>query len=437
MKKSDFRGTKQVFSFTLTQYLKSRATLTMLFSMLLVSAVCIFSLFMSADEITSPATPSGLTHIRLENATELDIRVEDIAAAYPSGTLINEVGGELGPHEALITVSLSDNGSLCVEISLSDNSTVSESEAMHLSMAADHAVTLACYRANGITDSQLSSILSDVYVSTDTVSNYIDAQTEAPAGDVPGLEDGSFFILSYAYSIIVLMLVMFSTSFIIQSVVEEKASKLVELLMVSVKPLALILGKILATMLFMSISLLTLLAGAALTTAIMSNFVDVSSVMASLSASGIDFTLSLRIILTIPAVLISIILGYLTFSLIGGVLGACCSKLEDIGAATGGVSLIVLSCYLLTTVGSAAGSRAFVIFCSLCPFVSVFSAPVSYLTGVIGFGTLALSWLIQAAVIVCVALFCARVYGTLIIHRGNRIKLKALISIAKRGGNAQ
>lgn len=416
----------------MVQYLKSRSTITMLVTMFLVSAICMVSLFMSAGSITEDITPeNGLSRVLLTNNTSLDIKPEDIASSYPSPLDVSYEGDTFMEDEALVTISSADGQNFDIKISLSSDSIVTDYEVSRLTSAIDSAVTLARYRASGITDEQLSVALSHIYISDGDISDYLNTQSSSSTDELLDIDNGAFFILSYAYSIIVLILVMFSTSFIIQSIVEEKASKLVELLMVSVKPLALILGKILATMVFMAAALLALGAGMGLTTAVMSNFVDTSSVTSTLASSGIDLTLSLRLILTLPAVLISVVLGYLTFSLIGGVLGACCSKLEDIGAATGGVTFITLICYLLTTVGSTAGSRGFVIFCSLCPFVSVFSAPVAYLTGIIGFGMLCLSWLLQAVVIILVTMFCARVYGTLIIHRGNRIKLKALFAIAR------
>ena len=65
--------------------------------------------------------------------------------------------------------------------------------------------------------------------------------------NTPQREDmESRMAVTYAYTMAVMFLCVFSSSFIVRSVVEEKASKLVEVLMLSVRPLALILGKILA-----------------------------------------------------------------------------------------------------------------------------------------------------------------------------------------------
>ena len=79
------------------------------------------------------------------------------------------------------------------------------------------------------------------------------------------------------------------------------------------------------------------------------------------------------------------------------------------------------------------GSSAAVKVCALLPIISVFIAPVAYASGVIGIGMLLISWLIQCAIIALLAAFASRVYSTLIIHKGNRIKLKQLLKIAKGG----
>ena len=61
------------------------------------------------------------------------------------------------------------------------------------------------------------------------------------------------FAIQYGYSIVVMILCLLSASFIIRCIVTEKDSKLIELLMVSVSPLALLLGKILAVMTYVLI----------------------------------------------------------------------------------------------------------------------------------------------------------------------------------------
>ena len=54
--------------------------------------------------------------------------------------------------------------------------------------------------------------------------------------------DGSRFWVQYGYSILAMMVCLMSASYVIRAVVEEKDSRLVELLLVSVKPMALLAG---------------------------------------------------------------------------------------------------------------------------------------------------------------------------------------------------
>ena len=449
MKKSDLQGTRQVFAFTLTQYFKNKSTIVTLVIMFLFSSIIMGIMAFSGDTVVSdagihpeffPDDSEFTLSVAVINETDLPLSTADIEKKYYDSLLSV---GIFAPDEPVefdadtVRIRLYNTGrGYGLEYSLPEEGETSSYMLEDFEVALRSAINAAYHRANGATEEQIALLHSDVSTYYMTESEYTDMMAPDSTPDVLDPEDGGLFALSYAYSIVVLMLVMFSSSYIIRSVVEEKDSKLVELLMVSVKPLALILGKILATMVFVVAALAALLAGMGISATLIGFFSEApSAVPDALSGLGIDLSMTLRVILIIPALLVSLILAFLTFSLIGGVLGACCSKLEDTGAAVSAISIIALVAYMLTTVGSVSGSYGFAVFCSVCPFVSVFFAPVSYATGIIGFGLLALSWLLQAVVVVLLALFCARVYGALIIHRGNRIKLGALISMARKGGS--
>ncbi len=452
MKKSDLTGTRQVFAFTLTQYFKNKSTIITLVTMFLLSAVMMgvmtFSMGDAMGEMGStsplpdvdPNAPVYTVSLAVINETALSLNAEDIQAAYSYSLLNASIVAPDAPVEfdadtVRVTVGEKEGG-YTLDYSLPDDSELSAEHLYSIEAALLYAIDTAHYRAVGISADALAAANAPIYSGSFALSDYLEQSTPDSAPDILDPENGGLFALSYAYSIVVLMLVMFSASYIIRAVVEEKDSKLVELLMVSVKPLALILGKILATMLFVVAALAALFAGMGITAALIGTVSDSpDAISGALAGLGLDLSVTWRMVLAIPALLISLLLAYFTFSLISGVMGACCSKMEDAGTATTPVALIALASYLLTTVGSVSGSYGFAVFCSVCPFVSVFFAPVSFVTGVIGFGTLALSWLLQAVIVVLLALFCARVYGALIIHRGNRIKLKALIALARKGGN--
>lgn len=87
------------------------------------------------------------------------------------------------------------------------------------------------------------------------------------------------------------------------------------------------------------------------------------------------------------------------------------------------VVMLVLIGYLAAVIAVAVDTPAINTAVTLIPVVSIFCAPTYYITGSIGIGMVALSWLIQLIVIVLLAYVCAKVYRDLMMYRGNRLKL--------------
>jgi ABC-type Na+ efflux pump permease subunit len=108
--------------------------------------------------------------------------------------------------------------------------------------------------------------------------------------------------------------------------------------------------------------------------------------------------------------------------------------MEDMESANMAVLLIVMFGYLVSCIAvpfsTETGNSAVAIIVSLFPIVSIFCAPVQYICGNISIYILLLSWLIQVGLITLLAVFCSRVYEGLVIHKGSRVKLKELLSMA-------
>lgn len=144
------------------------------------------------------------------------------------------------------------------------------------------------------------------------------------------------------YSILMLMVSIFSVSYIVRAVVEEKSSKLVETLLVSIRPLALILGKILAVM-------ACVFGGfAALALGVLLSFAGTSLLWPQLSIAGISGFFS-GISLgwdTVPVLVVSLALGHLTFALVAGLSGAGCSSTQELDGAMSFSVLLIMAGYL-------------------------------------------------------------------------------------------
>lgn len=404
----DLSGTGQVYRFTLSQLLKSRANRVTLIIMVLLAAVSMPLTALLGGETPETSDTAGLASVRVDNRT--DLALDFSGDAYWADTDFSAGAGE---PDAVVTITGDETG---YQVAVNGSETADAGELSQLAETARQAVRDACLRAAGLSSRQLEALT-------------------ASTGEEDSHEDG--FWVQYGYSILAMILCLMSASYVIRAVVEEKDSRLVELLLVSVKPMALLAGKILAVMAFTFGWLLAMLAGlgvsCGLTAGLMGPGVlqkQLSGLLAAVPRVQEDLWQVAGVLLVL---LVSLGLGYLTMSLIGGVAGACCSGMEEAGEATGPVMLLTMAGYLASCVVGAVPSGPVAVFFTLCPVVSIFCAPVQFAGGNVSIWLVLASWVIQAAVIWGLLTLASRVYAGLIVHRGSRVKLRELMSMAKGG----
>lgn len=404
----DLSGTGQVYRFTLSQLLKSRANRVTLIIMVLLAAVSMPLTALLGGETPETSDTASLTSVRVDNRT--DLALDFSGDAYWADT---DFSADAGEPDAVVTVTGDETG---YQVAVNGSESADAGELSQLAETARQAVWDACLRAAGLSSRQLEALT-------------------ASTGEEDSHEEG--FWVQYGYSILAMILCLMSASYVIRAVVEEKDSRLVELLLVSVKPMALLAGKILAVMAFTFGWLLAMLAGlgvsCGLTAGLMGPGVlqkQLSGLLAAVPRVQEDLWQAAGVLLVL---LVSLGLGYLTMSLIGGVAGACCSGMEEAGEATGPVMLLTMAGYLASCVVGAVPSGPVAVFSTLCPIVSIFCAPVQFAGGNVSIWLVLASWVIQAAVIWGLLTLASRVYAGLIVHRGSRVKLRELMSMAKGG----
>lgn len=404
----DLSGTGQVYRFTLSQLLKSRANRVTLIIMVLLAAVSMPLTALLGGETPETSDTAGLASVRVDNRT--DLALDFSGDAYWADT---DFSADAGEPDAVVTITGDETG---YQVAVVGSESAHAGELSQLAETARQAVRNACLQAAGLSSRQLEALT-------------------ASTGEEDSHEDG--FWVQYGYSILAMILCLMSASYVIRAVVEEKDSRLVELLLVSVKPMALLAGKILAVMAFTFGWLLAMLAGlgvsCGLTAGLMGPGVlqkQLSGLLAAVPRVQEDLWQAAGVLLVL---LVSLGLGYLTMSLIGGVAGACCSGMEEAGEATGPVMLLTMAGYLASCVVGTVPSGPVAVFSTLCPVVSIFCAPVQFAGGNVSFWLVLASWAIQAAVIWGLLTLASRVYAGLIVHRGSRVKLRELMSMAKGG----
>lgn len=404
----DLSGTGQVYRFTLSQLLKSRANRVTLIIMVLLAAVSMPLTALLGGETPETSDTAGLASVRVDNRT--DLALDFSGDAYWADTDFSAGAGE---PDAVVTITGDETG---YQVAVVGSEAADAGELSQLAETARQAVRDACLRAAGLSSRQLEALT-------------------ASTGEEDSHEDG--FWVQYGYSILAMILCLMSASYVIRAVVEEKDSRLVELLLVSVKPMALLAGKILAVMAFTFGWLLAMLAGLGVSCGLTAGLLgpgvlqkQLSGLLTAVPRVQEDLWQAAGVLLVL---LVSLGLGYLTMSLIGGVAGACCSGMEEAGEATGPVMLLTMAGYLASCVVGAVPSGPVAVFSTLCPIVSIFCAPVQFAGGNVSIWLVLASWAIQAAVIWGLLTLASRVYAGLIVHRGSRVKLRELMSMAKGG----
>lgn len=404
----DLSGTGQVYRFTLSQLLKSRANRVTLIIMVLLAAVSMPLTALLGGETPETSDTAGLTSVRVDNRT--DLALDFSGDAYWADT---DFSADAGEPDAVVTITGDETG---YQVAVVGSESAHAGELSQLAETARQAVRDACLQAAGLSSRQLEALT-------------------ASTGEEDSHEDG--FWVQYGYSILAMILCLMSASYVIRAVVEEKDSRLVELLLVSVKPMALLAGKILAVMAFTFGWLLAMLAGFGVSCGLTAGLMgpgalqkQLSGLLAAVPRVQEDLWQAAGVLLVL---LVSLGLGYLTMSLIGGVAGACCSGMEEAGEATGPVMLLTMAGYLASCVVGAVPSGPVAVFSTLCPVVSIFCAPVQFAGGNVSIWLVLASLVIQAAVIWGLLTLASRVYAGLIVHRGSRVKLRELMSMAKGG----
>ncbi len=424
--KERLRGMGRVFSFTLEQIVKNKGNM--------IALIVLVVLAMAALPVTAllqgTGTGSGGSRVVLENQS--DLPVSYAAMGKLSGLENTEFVPEFEAEDGADRVTITGEAGAYQVVVTGESDTW---QLEQLRLGAERAVYQAALEASGL--SEAGWTVGTVQVNVGQLADY--GAAEEPGQEASG-EDGGMFWVQYGYAIVVMMLCMMAAASIVRAVVEEKESKLVELLLLSIRPMALMGGKILAMMVFVVGQLVLVgiaFAAGGLLTGILFSREALSGTVAAAGQYVPALTAGAgRLAGLIAVVLVSLLLAFFGMSVLSGICGACCSTMEDAGSANSVAMTIIMAGYLGSCVVGAIPGRGIALFSSICPVLSMFCAPVQYAAGVLPLWALGLSWLLQIVLIYGMLWLCGRVYGDLIVYRGQRIRLRQVFKMARGGVKA-
>ncbi len=226
-------------------------------------------------------------------------------------------------------------------------------------------------------------------------------------------EGGEFDGARYAVAMATLGLLFFglvgSGTQIAMGVVEEKSSRVVEILLATIRPAQLLAGKILGIGLT-TLAQLLLLGGVA---------------AASATAAGLTEGLQVNIGATLLWAVVWFLLGFALFALLFGSFASLVARQEDIGSVTTPLMLLILGpFYLSVFLVPNNPESTLVAVLSQVPFFAPFMMPIRSAFGAVAGWEQALAVALCAVTVPLLVWLAGRIYSRAVLHTGGRLKLR-------------
>lgn len=231
----------------------------------------------------------------------------------------------------------------------------------------------------------------------------------------------------YFASIVIVIALFFAIYFygysVSMSVASEKTSRVMEVLVTSVKPSRIILGKVAGTG---CLGLLQL-------TLILATGIGAFKVFfpSNLSLGGMSIDFSSFSPLVIVLMIVYFVLGYFLYAMMYAVVGATVSKAEDVNSAMMPLSLVSIIAFYFAYGTFAIPDSVPAKAASLIPFTASFSMPARLVSTDIAAWEIIASIGILAITLVIVSMVSIKLYSLAILHYGNRLKLSKLFKLSK------
>jgi len=441
-----FKGWKEVFSFNYKQSAGSKGyiAVTALVAVIIVAAAVLISVLAAKPEDGEKV--EEISYCAVEKAYVLDLAgmgelrfdewIPELATDYYSALSLVQV--EAMTAEEVQNKAAQEMFTIGVVIEKTENSievkavVPSTSEELSLMDGQEVAdlVAIAVEQArvvqSGLSELQFSQINKQVMISV------------ADAGEEPNVV---VYLVQYLapaiFGLVLYFLLLLYGQNICQSVSVEKTSKLVETLLTSLHPYALLTGKVFAIV----------------ATALQQFFIWVAALVAGIFAGGIlaenmypgaESGISVVVefmranigesALSPVAVVLALVTfcgGFLFYCVLSGMAGSMVSRPEEAASVQSIFTLPIVISWIVCYFGTLLEKESLLVVARNIPFTIPFCVPVDLLTGAIGIGQGIVSTLILVVFSVLVIMLSGRIYKGLVLYNGEKVTLKNVIGILR------
>ncbi|MGY1802658.1 ABC transporter permease [Blastococcus sp. SYSU D00922] len=202
------------------------------------------------------------------------------------------------------------------------------------------------------------------------------------------------------------LLILFG-QFIAQGVVEEKASRVVELLLATMKPWQLLAGKILGLGL-LGLAQIVVIAVVGVAGAITLDIVDIPG----------------ELIGTAVSVVLWFVLAYAFYAAIFAVAASLVSRQEDLGTVLMPTTLVLVAAFVVGIQASSDPDGTLARVTSLVPGLSPLVMPVRQAAGEVAVWEIALAVVLMLAAIALIVRLGGRIYAGALLRTGGKLKMR-------------
>jgi ABC-2 type transport system permease protein len=451
MKMSNITGWKDVFTFTLIQMLKSKAFIIgyiiFITFALLVFPVMNFVLDSGEEDeglikIKSVYlfNETEITDVDFDKISNLEIAVNDLKFITEDKNyedVLEQIETDKEPNVALKITK--DEGTYFLHFTKSTSGVVKNTELELLGNTVKESFERAIVDYADVSDEQLKVVKSQVTSRISTIGKEIDSEGNEIAVEDTSITYNDYWFL-YGILFALLMITIMSSSKIATSIVMEKSSRVIEQLLISIKPLAIVVGKTLATLTAVLLQFVSIIILAFISNKITNNIMDAQNSNVIENYINADIINNLRVD-NILICLIIIALGIIFYATLAALAGSTASRIEEISES---LMLFTFASLIGAYVGMGAagslvgvGDNPFVYFALLFPLSSPFILPGAVLLGKSPIFITVISVILLIISIILLFNFTAKIYEMLILHTGNRIKIKELLKMAKNSKEGQ
>jgi ABC-type Na+ efflux pump permease subunit len=441
--KNNFRGWYTVFRFTFRQATKGMAfkIVSGLVTFLIIGVIVLVNVLAAKPEDKDKVTVSPVEKVmvldqsglaptdykalnpELSEAKFKDVQFE--TEAYQTREEAIKAAAAASDKTIAVIISSQESG-YEIEAVVPDGSKITKKQAKALLGPMSTAFESNKLLQAGLSPEQLGSVLSPVVTSYNSIGNNDNEIVYVIKMIAPML----FGLMLY------LMLLLYGQT-ISKSVSTEKTSKLMETLLTSVHPYALIAGKVLAITSMALIqfvgwivaAVVGLYGGNAVAHAIYPEYQNSVLTVINFLKDNIGETA-----MSLPAVILAVIffaVGFLFYCVIAGLAGCMVSKPEDAASTQAVFQFPVIISWLICYLSPVMGNEGVLSVARYIPFTAPFTVPVDLITGSIGLlqGVIALVLLFVFTLLVI--MLSGRLYKGLILYTGQKVSFKMIGNVLK------